>query len=150
MDLAEIDLNLMVVLDALLEERHVTRAATRLGLSQPAMSRSLGRLRKLVGDPLLVRAGHELVPTPRALELGEPLRAMLDGVRRMLETAPPFDAATAERTFVIMANEYAQIALAPAVLDRVRARAPGVRIDLRHLQRQSAMDALATGRADLV
>ena len=77
-DLRRIDLNLMVILDALLAEKHVTRAAARLHLSQPAVSHALARLRDVLGDPLLVRQGGTLVPTARALELTTPLAEALE------------------------------------------------------------------------
>jgi DNA-binding transcriptional LysR family regulator len=83
-DLRRIDLNLLVILDALLSEQHVTRAAERLHLSQPAVSHALARLRDLLGDPLLVRAGAGLVPTSRALELMAPLTEALAQVQSLL------------------------------------------------------------------
>ena len=82
-DLRRVDLNLLVILDALLSEQHVTRAAERLHLSQPAVSHALARLRDLLGDPLLVRAGANLVPTPRALELMAPLAEALAQVQAL-------------------------------------------------------------------
>ena len=94
--LASIDLNLLVALDALLEERHVTRAARRIGRTQSATSHSLARLREILGDPLLVRSGAVLVPTPRAIELAGPVRAILDAIRRTLAGAR-FEPATASR-----------------------------------------------------
>ena len=84
-DLRRIDLNLLVILDALLNEQHVTRAAERLHLSQPAVSHALARLRDLFDDPLLVRAGASLVPTPRALELTAPLAEALAQVKEDLK-----------------------------------------------------------------
>src|SRR5581483_10925386 len=92
--LRSIDLNLLVALDALLSERHVTRAAKRVGLSQPAMSNALGRLRRLFGDELLVRTSTGMMPTPRATELMEPLRQLLRQVGRVLESDVSFDAKT--------------------------------------------------------
>ena len=87
MNLAGVDLNLLVALDALLEERSVTRAAERLGLSQPGMSNTLARLRKLFDDPLLVREGMALVPTPRAEALRQPVRAALASSQQALDQA---------------------------------------------------------------
>jgi len=96
MSLNEVDLNL---LDALLAERSVTRAADRLGLSQPGMSNTLTRLRKLCGDPLLVRQGQRLVPTPRAESLRQPVQEALSLIQHALENRPGFDPATDHATF---------------------------------------------------
>src|SRR3954469_16932432 len=100
--LAGVDLNLLPLLDALLGERHVTRAAERVGLSQPAASRGLGRLRVLLGDPLLVRTGTKLVLTPRAEALREPVRRALGIVEGALGTKAAFDPAVAQRTVRIV------------------------------------------------
>src|SRR5688500_3406247 len=98
-DLHGIDLNLLVVLDALLAERHVTRAAARVGLTQSAASHALGRLRDLLDDPLLVRGPRgALVRTPRAEALAPALARALDQVREALRGEPAFDPATARRT----------------------------------------------------
>ena len=98
-NIANVDLNLLVALDALLREQNVSRAARAVGLSQPAMSRALGRLRDLFDDPLLVRAGHGMMPTPRAVGLVEPLASALHAIRRTLEPDEPFDPATTRRSF---------------------------------------------------
>ena len=91
MGLAGVDLNLLVALDALLAERSVTRAAERVGLSQPGMSNTLARLRKLFGDPLLVREGLTLVPTPRAESLRQPVADALSLIQHALDDRPGFD-----------------------------------------------------------
>src|SRR5690349_24484774 len=93
MSLAGVDLNLLVALDALLAERNVTRAAERVGLSQPGMSNTLARLRKLLGDPLLVREGLTLVPTPRAEALRQPAADALRLIEPALDHRPGFDPA---------------------------------------------------------
>src|SRR4051812_14964341 len=95
MNLAQLDLNLLVTLDALLEERSVTRAARRIGLSQPAVSNALARLRETLGDPLMVRRGSVMVPTPRAIEIQSQLRQALQAVERVITPPRPFDPATA-------------------------------------------------------
>src|SRR4051794_29021978 len=99
------DLNLLVALDVLLSEGGVAGAARRLGLSPSAMSRTLGRLREVTGDPLLVRAGRVMVPTPRALAMREEVRQLVDGSRGVLRPATAPDFARLERTFAIRANE---------------------------------------------
>src|SRR5215475_8712178 len=98
MNLSSLDLNLLIALDALLREAHVSRAALRIGLSQPAASHALQRLRDLVGDPLLVRNGARMELTPRALALRAPLAQALDQVRSLF-IPDDFDAASSERQF---------------------------------------------------
>src|SRR5262249_40164285 len=105
MNLRSVDLNLLVALDALLSERHVTRAAARIGLSQPAMSNALGRLRGVFGDELLVRTPTGMTPTPRALELVDPLRQLLRQAERVLQSDRGFDPATSDRVFTIRMSD---------------------------------------------
>src|SRR4051812_30630184 len=104
MHLSGIDLNLLPLLDALLTERHVTRAADAVGLSQPAASRALGRLRLLFGDPLLVRSGRGLALTPRAETLRDPVRRALGLVQGAITRPAPFDPAAARRTAKVMSD----------------------------------------------
>ncbi|ATZ28020.1 HTH-type transcriptional regulator LeuO [Streptomyces lavendulae subsp. lavendulae] len=120
------DLNLLRVLDALLQENSVTRAAERLGTSPAAVSRTLARLRRTVGDPLLVRAGQGLVPTPRALELREDVRALLRGCDNVLRPGAGFDPAHLHRTFTVQATDLLLVGLAGTLTDRIHAEAPDV------------------------
>jgi len=106
MNLASVDLNLLVTLEALLAERSVTRAARRLGLSQPATSHALQRLRDLFGDPLLVRSARGLQPTDRALALSAPLAQALAAVRRTLDGPAAFEPATARRAFSVATADH--------------------------------------------
>ncbi len=146
-NLAGVDLNLLVALDALLAERHVTRAARRLGLSQPATSHALARLRALLGDPLLVRgAGGALVATARAEALVPRLRQALDAVRAALQGDPPFDPATARASFRISTGDYAELVLLPALMRRIAREAPGV--DLWVVTSADEAAALASGSID--
>jgi len=148
--LSGVDLNLLITLDALLRERSVTRAATEVGLSQPAMSRSLSRLRALFQDPLLVRAGHAMVPTPRALELAEPLGASLEAIRRTLEPPGQFNPSTAERSFLISAVDTTQAVVLPPLLDHMSRDAPGVEVTTAPLRTAPETFAqLASGERDL-
>lgn len=124
--LAAVDLNLLLVLDVLLEERSVTRAARRLGRTQPAVSRSLGRLRSLLGDPLLVREGGALVPTPRALGLRGPVREVLQRVQGEVLAPATFDPATAVRTFTLASADYAEWLLLAPLVSRIARSAPAV------------------------
>jgi len=149
-NLSAIDLNLLVGLDALLRERSVTAAATRLGLSQPAMSRALGRLRDLFEDPLLVRTGHEMVPTPRALALREPLSEALASIRRTLEPSAPFDPGSARRSFVLCALDTTQVVILPRLLPEIGRLAPGIDVETRPLDSgPETFAALAEGRFDI-
>ncbi|MGW2249983.1 LysR family transcriptional regulator [Kitasatospora sp. NPDC001660] len=120
------DLNLLRALDALLQENSVTRAAERLGTSPAAASRTLARLRRAVGDPLLVRAGQELVPTPRALELREEVGALLRACDNVLRPGAGFDPVHLNRTFTVQATELLLVGLAGTLTDRIRAEAPHV------------------------
>lgn len=143
--LAGIDLNLLVALDALLETRHVTQASKRLGLTQPATSHALARLRALLGDPLLVRSGGVLVPTPRALELGPDVRAILMSIRRTLSSAP-FDPGTASRAFTIATADYIELVLIPALVSELQRLAPLTDLVVRP---PPELAALGSGELDL-
>jgi DNA-binding transcriptional LysR family regulator len=123
--LAGLDLNLLPPLEALLRHRNVTRAASDVGLSQPAMSRALGRLRDLIGDPLLVRAHGKFALTPKAERLAAQLAPTLDEVRRIF-VEPAFDPAGAKRLIRIAAVDTQTVLLAPALMARLAREAPGV------------------------
>ncbi|MEV7419179.1 LysR family transcriptional regulator [Streptomyces sp. NPDC089919] len=120
------DLNLLRVLDALLQENSVTRAAERLGTSPAAVSRTLARLRRTVGDPLLVRAGQGMVPTPRALELREEVGVLLRGCDNVLRPGAGFDAAHLQRSFTVQASDLLLVAAAGPLTERIHAEAPQV------------------------
>jgi DNA-binding transcriptional LysR family regulator len=150
--LASLDLNLLVVLDALLAERHVTRAAARLGLTQPACSHALARLRRALGDPLLVRGPRNvMVPTARAEALAPGLRASLAGLATALRGEAPFDPAAAERSFHVACGDYAELVLLAPLLGRLARKAPGVDVWMTPLAlgRDDMVRQLATGAADL-
>jgi DNA-binding transcriptional LysR family regulator len=129
MNLAALDLNLLVALDALLREANVSRAAMRIGLSQPATSHALQRLRDLIGDPLLVRTGARMELTPRALALRAPLAQALDQVRGLF-VPDAFDAANSERHFRLMMPDLAVELLMPRLMAKVTQAAPNIRIDV--------------------
>lgn len=122
------DLNLLITLDALLAEGSVARAARRLRLSASAMSRTLARLREATGDPLLVRAGRGLVPTPRALELRERVGQLVHDAEAVLRPAERTDLARLKRTFTLRTGEGFVENFGPALLARIEAEAPGVRL----------------------
>ena len=129
MNLNSLDLNLLVALDALLREANVSRAAMRIGLSQPAASHALQRLRDLIGDPLLVRTGARMELTPRAQALRAPLAQALDQVRSLF-IADAFDAARSERQFRLMMPDLAVELLMPPLMEKITKLAPNVRIDV--------------------
>jgi DNA-binding transcriptional LysR family regulator len=147
--LPSIDLNLLVALDALLEERSVTRAAKRMGVTQPAMSHALSRLRELFDDPLLVRTNAGMVATERAKATGPRLRRLLGDVSAVIGTPPAFDPETEARVFRIALSDYAQFVLLPPLLERLRERAPRVSITALAVP-ADPQDALESGRTDLV
>src|SRR3954469_12524646 len=129
MNLAALDLNLLVALDALLLEANVSRAAMRIGLSQPAASHALQRLRDIFGDPLLVRVGARMELTPRAQALRGPLAQALDQVRGLF-IPDDFDAASSERQFRLMMPDLAVELLVPRLMEKVARLAPNVRLDV--------------------
>jgi DNA-binding transcriptional LysR family regulator len=148
MNLDAMDLNLLRVLDALLTERHVTRASKRLGLSQPATSHALARLRECLGDPLFVRTPRGLAPTARASELAGPLRAALSTLQHVVAGGAGFDPATAKRTFHIATIDYGSFVVVPALLERVQREAPGIDLWVRAV-REDPFEQLASGEADV-
>ena len=129
MNLAALDLNLLVALDALLKEASVSRAAMRIGLSQPAASHALQRLREVLGDPLLVRVGARMELTPRAQALRGPLAQALDQVRGLF-ISDDFDAASSERQFRLMMPDLAVELLVPPLMEKMARLAPNVRLDI--------------------
>lgn len=148
MNLSGVNLNLLVAFDALCRERHVTRAARRVGITQSAMSNSLRQLRALFDDELFVRAPRGVVPTARALSLAEPVRrglSLLEGA-----VAPPtFDPSRDARTFVLSADDYVQLVVLPPLLTALAARAPHVRLKVVHSARHAVPEGLARGEVDL-
>lgn len=149
MNLGGVDLNLLVALDALLSERSVTRAAQRVGLSQPGMSNALARLRRVFGDPLLVRRGAVLVPTARAETLAEPVREALALIRAAVDAPARFDPAHDRRTFRVSCSDYSVLMLIGPLVRGLAAEAPGVTVEV--LPRLAdAARALGDGDVDLV
>lgn len=143
------DLNLLITLDVLLTEGSVARAAQRLRLSPSAMSRALARLRETTGDPLLVRAGRGLVPTPRAIELREQVSRLVQEAQAVLRPAQALDMGQVARTFALRASEEFVENFGPALLARIAGAAPGVRL---HFVNKTDNDSalLREGSVDLV
>ncbi|MFG2824656.1 LysR family transcriptional regulator [Kitasatospora sp. NPDC048365] len=143
-----IDANLAIALDALLAEHSVTRAAARLHTSPAAMSRTLARLRRILQDPLLVRAGQAMVPTPRALALREEAAAVVRSLGALLSPGASVDLAGLRCTFTLQAADLVGAALAPGLLELGRREAPGVSFRIR-AEELEAGPALRDGRIDL-
>ena len=149
MNIARVDLNLLVYLDVLLRECNVTRAAEELGISQPAMSNSLRRLRDLFDDPLLVRTSDGMIPTDRALELQPLVRNVLAAAEIAVLPKTEFDPTGSDRIFRIMASDYTEVTLLPHLLQRLRREAPGIRLDIMTPSDVSFHD-VERGKVDLV
>ena len=148
-NISTVNLNLLVALEALLDERSVTRAARRVGVTQSAMSNSLAQLRATLDDPLFRRSSHGLEPTPRALELSEPVHQGLRLLRGALST-PTFDPKHATRTFVIAASDYVELVLMPPLIRALEREAPGVAIEVRPWGLHEVPSSLSRAEADLM
>lgn len=149
-DLSRVDLNLLVVLEAIVAEGGVSRAAARLNLTQPAVSHALARLRELFGDPLFVREGRSLAPTALTKQLVEPLRHVLRDLGALIEKSDGFDPARAATSFVVAMRDPMEVLILPSLMRRLAREAP--HIDLRTVQvrRRGVETGLADGTLDLV
>ncbi len=146
--LGAIDLNLLVVFDAVMQERHVTRAGQRLGLSQPAMSHALTRLRYMLKDDLFIRSPKGMLPTPRAEQLALPVRSALDGLQHSLEPTQ-FIPSKATRSFRIAVDNYSAVVLVGPLAGRIIKIAPGVTLEFRPSGTLNILDLLDRGELDL-
>src|SRR5260370_13958254 len=149
MNLRALDVTLAVVYDAVMEDRSVTKAAARLHMAQPALSHALGRLRQALGDELFIRTPEGMAPTPKAESLGDGVRAALNDLRMVLNSAEPFVPATAERRFAIAVNNHAALVLAAPLAAEVAGEAPGVLLDFRPSGTLDLADGLDRGQLDL-
>ena len=148
MQISRIDLNLLVVLDAIYTENGITRAAQKLHLTQPAISHSLGRLRDLFKDELFVREGRAMVPTPLARNLITPVRNALRGLEVTLNELERFDPATTQKRFTVAVRDVFESTLLPALLKRVTAAAPSVDVHAVQVERRELESELASGTLD--
>jgi len=148
MNLASVDLNLLVAFEALLIDRNVSRAANRVGLSQPALSNALSRLRMLFSDELFVRTPHEMRPTPRALELARPVCDALEQLRFAFDRSSTFSPGSTKRLFRIGGSDNADFAIAPAFA-KIRRAAPNVDFEVVALTRAAAISLIDEGALDL-
>jgi DNA-binding transcriptional LysR family regulator len=130
-----IDLNLLVAFDALVAEGNVTRAGARIGLSQPALSKALGRLRNLFDDPLFIRIDGRMQPTARALQLADPVRRALTEIERAMVPAACFEPASAEGLVVLATVDLTDLLLLPRVIAHLREAAPGLDVRVRPCDR---------------
>jgi DNA-binding transcriptional LysR family regulator len=146
--LGAIDLNLLVVFDAVMQERNVTRAGQRLGLSQPAMSHALTRLRYMLKDDLFIRSPKGMLPTPRAEQLALPVRSALDGLQHSLEPTQ-FIASKATRSFRIAVDNYSAVVLVGPLAGRIIKIAPGVTLEFRPSGTLNIPNLLDRGELDL-
>lgn len=148
--LANIDLNLLVVFDALIAEGHATRAAERIGLTQPAVSHALNRLRALFGDPLFVRSPRGMVPTSLAQDIAPNVRSTLEQVEGVLRGGRAFDPAASTRQFVLGLSDYAAFVLLPRLTARLDQEAPGVSLVVRNTSRSVGLPMLEDGTVELI
>lgn len=148
MNIGKVDLNLLVYLDVLLRELNVTRAAEQLGITQPAMSNGLKRLREMFNDPLLIRSSDGMKPTERALDLQPKVRQILAETQHLLEPRQEFKAITSRRVFRIMVSDYAEATLIPTLIKHIRSEAPHIILDLLTPSDVSYQD-MEQGRVDM-
>ena len=149
MDISKIDLNLLVVLHHLLLKKRVSAVAEVLGMSQPAVSSALGRLRATLGDELFLRTQGGMEPTPYALQLAEPVAMALDGLQQALNVRAAFDSASSTRSFTIAMTDVGEMYFLPVLVDALTRSAPGVTLQVLSVTQASLKEDMATGRVDL-
>ena len=149
MELARLDLNLLLVFHHLLREKRVSAVATVLGMSQPAVSSALGRLRTSLGDELFLRTQQGMAPTPYALQLAEPVATALDGLQQALNVRAAFDPATSERRFTLAMTDVGEMYFLPVLMDELAQTAPGVTLQVVAVTSASLGADMASGRTDL-
>jgi DNA-binding transcriptional LysR family regulator len=147
---AAFDLNLLRVFDAMMVELSTVRTGERVGLSQPAVSSALGRLRSILGDELFVRDGNRMMPTPRALQLKEPVRRALAGIEEALAANAAFDPQASTRSFMLIGSDYFSALLMPKLTARVTPVAPSVILQMMDYPSADVFGLLSDGRADIV
>lgn len=145
----EVDLNLFMIFEALMRERHVSRAANRIGLSQPAMSHALKRLRHMFNDPILVRQGTRMVPTQTALRLTPKISEIIANSFSLVAQEQDYIASECVQTFKLGMTDYASSAFLPRLLPEFSRQAPSARIMVRHVGRSNGAKAVAEGQVDM-
>ena len=149
MNIAAVDLNLLVAFHAMLEHRNVTRAGEAIGLSQPAMSAAVRRLRLLLEDPLFIRAGLEMKPTPRALQLSAAVRQVIQTVQSEILQPAQFEACSSNRTFTVLMPDIGEANFLPRILAMLTRDAPQLKLCTLAMPRHAAAESLESGAADL-
>ena len=144
----ELDLHHLRVLDVLLHEHSLTRSALALNVTQPALSKTLARLRRYFDDPLFVRVALKMEPTPKAMELQAPVAAILEGMRELRSQHVPFDPETSTRTFNFCVVDAGIIKLLPKLVNRITEEAPHVRLRVLHLEADHLESWLVSGKVD--
>ncbi len=144
-----IDLNLLRIFHAILEEGSLTLAGNRLGLSQPAVSYALGRLRGIFNDPLFVRTGNEMHPTSASLAMREPLQRAITATNNVLHFTQPFEPGQTTRTFLLAMSDIGALVFLPKLCDRLSSEAPGIRLDILSMPLDHVAEALRNGEIDL-
>ncbi|MFT5032487.1 MAG: DNA-binding transcriptional LysR family regulator [Bacteroidia bacterium] len=150
LNLRSIDLNLLTVFDALIESGKLSLAAKRLGMSQPAVSAALSRLRTSFKDELFVRSRSGMLPTLRALALHQDIREALQLVQRAMTSGTAFDPALAERSFTILGDSFFESAMIGSLLNRLTESAPGIRIETASIVQSDPVQALRSINADVL
>lgn len=149
LNLLNIDLNLLVAFEALVVEEHVSRAASRIGVSQPAMSRSLKQLREIFGDDLFRRTNEGMIPTPRAIELSRLIRPGLETIALAIGQKAGFDPSLVRRRFVIAMSDMATFLALPIIMKRLRAEAPFVEVVVLSAGNRDALAKVESGQVEL-
>jgi DNA-binding transcriptional LysR family regulator len=149
MELARLDLNLLLVFHHLLREKRVSAVASVLGMSQPAVSSALGRLRASLGDELFLRTQRGMAPTPYALQLAEPVATALDGLQQALNVRASFDPASSERSFTLAMTDVGEMYFLPVLVEALVQSAPGVTLQVVSVTQSGLKEDMASGRVDL-
>lgn len=149
MNFAALDLNLLKVFDAVMSELNTTRAGERIGLSQPAVSSALARLRRLTGDQLFVRDGNKMVPTSLALEMRDPVRAAMERLEEVFSDVAGFDLTATERVFTINGSDFFSTMLMPELASMVNRQAPNATLRMLHVPSEQIVEQLSAGTFDM-
>jgi DNA-binding transcriptional LysR family regulator len=149
MELARLDLNLLLVFHHLLREKRVSNVAAVLGMSQPAVSSALGRLRASLGDELFLRTQQGMLPTPYALQLAEPVATALGGLQQALQVRASFDTSTSERCFTLAMTDVGEMYFLPVLMDALAQSAPSVTLQVVSVTQSGLKDDMASGGVDL-
>ena len=149
MNLSNIDLNLLTIFEAILKERNLTRAGKRVGLSQPATSNALGRLRTIFNDPLFIRTSQGMQPTPLSEELTAPINKIMNSIRETLNTTISFNSQESTQTYHIIMSDYAELVILPHLVKWLYRNAPGITIDVMSIPRNKIQKSLENGEVDL-